>query len=83
MSDLVERLRDESWKQQSMMEIDEMEVWYKLDCEAADRIEALEGQLKNIKNVYDSIDLNACVIAPRKLFDLTDAIYADNKGKDQ
>ena len=51
--------------------------------EMADRIEALEGQLKNIRNVYDSIDLNACVMAPRKLFDLTDAIYADNKGKDQ
>ena len=47
------------------------------------RIEALESQLKNIRNVYDSIDLNACVMAPRKLFDLTDAIYADNKGKDQ
>lgn len=44
------------------------------------RLRALQAQIKNIKTVYETIDLNACVMAPRKLFRLTDAIYAHDKG---
>ena len=55
------------------------EGWLCGSCQAVEQLHArvaeLEAQMNNIRYVYQKVDLNAAVLSPSLLFDLSDAIY--------
>ena len=55
MSELTDRLRDDSWSRKHLPTYAELKVWHKTCCEAADKLEALTAERDELRAVVDDL----------------------------